>query len=298
MSAHALSVVLIGGPGCGKTSYLGALWSTVRDAALDAPVHLRGTLPQRTQYLDAAEHALLACEPVERTKGGTAERVTLDLSVDRHDIDLEYLDLAGESVEAGLKLRMVGEEFAAHLQGASCLVLFVHPNPTIQQTITDANRGLRAIDPVLASQSDTEGADADAGLGELDPLVVWLATPTSVQLVDLLQVAEGLRGDTPCHIAVVVSAWDTVANSPDGTLTPSQWLEGRLPLLHQFLSANEAQNRWNVYGISAQGGDFQNDEDVERLLDLTCPERTIVESDAGRSTDISEPLRWFVEGLM
>lgn len=301
MTTHEFKVILIGGPESGKTSYLGALWSSVRDAELSAPVHLRGSLPAKTQYLDAAEHALLACERVERTRGGTAERVALELSVDGHNLNLEYLDLAGESVEAALELRMVGHEFADHLEDTNCLFLFIHPNPALQQTISEANNRLRAIDPGLAPVADaeaTDAAEAKADSAAVDPLAMWKSAPTSVHLVDLLQVAEGLRRYAPCHIAVIISAWDIVAGSPDASLTPRRWLERQMPLLHQYLSTNELVSPWTVFGISAQGGDFGNSNDVERLLDLNYPERTIVESDAGRGSDIAEPLRWFIQGSM
>jgi hypothetical protein len=63
------------------------------------------------------------------------------------------------------------------------------------------------------------------------------------------------------RLAIVVSAWDLVSKN----VAPTTWLESRLPLLSQFLRANNDWMTSEVFGVSSQGGDL--DDDRQKLLD-------------------------------
>lgn len=70
------------------------------------------------------------------------------------------------------------------------------------------------------------------------------------KLVDLLQISRRFRGTDPQKLAVVISAWDLCALEG---FNPEEWLKERLPLLHQYLHANDDVCPFEIYGISAQG---------------------------------------------
>ena len=81
-------------------------------------------------------------------------------------------------------------------------------------------------------------------------------TSTQVELVELLQFVLLLRdsiGRLP--VAGIISAWDLIR----GAVPPAEWFADRLPLLSQFLQANSEDVPFQVYGISAQGGDLEKD---------------------------------------
>jgi hypothetical protein len=67
-------------------------------------------------------------------------------------------------------------------------------------------------------------------------------------------------------------------------------------MLSQFLKANHEKLLTNIYGISAQGGDFEDDDERAALQKLREPtERIRVQVGSEQSKDISAPIQWLLE---
>jgi hypothetical protein len=115
-------------------------------------------------------------------------------------------------------------------------------------------------------------------------------TPTQVQLVELLQFVKWAKHRlNQFRLGVVISAWDVIMKGRP--TTPDQWLEDRLPMLHQFLAANHESFCSRVYGVSAQGGDIKQEADTLRAK-LSPSERIIVVEGTTQSADITIPIRY------
>ena len=68
------------------------------------------------------------------------------------------------------------------------------------------------------------------------------------------------------NIRFVVSAWDLVEKAfKVDKLTPERYIKRKLPLLYQYLMCNTEKFSYEIWGASAQGGDFNNKEDLQRL---------------------------------
>ena len=85
---------------------------------------------------------------------------------------------------------------------------------------------------------------------------------------------------------------------PDGDTSkkhPKLWLENELPLLNQFLESNRDLLEFKIFGISAQGGDYDGDKD--KLQEEIHPsKRIIVQKETGEiSSDISLPIKWLLD---
>jgi len=140
---------------------------------------------------------------------------------------------------------------------------------------------------------------------EAGHVLPWVAkfAPTQVQVVDLLQMLRTPPLDVgPRRLAIVLSAWDKVA--PEG-MTPSGLLHERMPLLRQYLSNSDHAYAWRVFGVSAQGGDYEplpeakaewSPEKVEALLQLDkASDRIQIVADRAASHDLTEPIAWLME---
>ena len=95
------------------------------------------------------------------------------------------------------------------------------------------------------------------------------------------------------NLGVVISAWDCVK---DEQLNPSAWVEHRLPLLWQFLKANDRIVE-RYFGISAQGAELEHAGEIreESQRSGRCSDRiTVVQEDLSESHDITEPIRWLI----
>ena len=93
------------------------------------------------------------------------------------------------------------------------------------------------------------------------------------------------------------SAWDKAASRG---FSPEEYLAKRMPLLDQFLR-HGLHPDWEkrIYGVSAQGGDYDDDNsklaDAERLRDIDVPSERISVVYAGdKSNDLTEPLQWLL----
>lgn len=121
-------------------------------------------------------------------------------------------------------------------------------------------------------------------------------TPRQVQVVDILDsFADSSVDLRPTRVAVVVSAWDLVA---DGT-TPEEWLSQRMPLLDQYLKSHADEFETRIYGVSAQGGrlpkrEKPNEEsDRARLLEEKVASRRIrVVGYGAGAHDLTHPIAW------
>ena len=96
----------------------------------------------------------------------------------------------------------------------------------------------------------------------------------------------------PLRVAVLLSAWDLV-EAMSRTETPERFLERRLPLLHQFLRANDLGLTARIYGVSAQGGDLKTQHD-ELAAKVNPSERVRVVGPEASVHDLAAPLRFLV----
>jgi hypothetical protein len=190
--------------------------------------------------------------------------------------------------------RECDKDVAEILSGDTGILLFVH------------------ADRIDSPQWVTDVAALSAKMGLDLPLVnpvPWhpRLAPTQVQLVDLIQLlCAPPLGSPPRRLGVVLSAWDKVA--PEGR-TPAEFVAERMPLLHQWLNHAAVAARFRVFGVSAQGGDYEPDADVktsaqwspeqvETLRGLDRPsDRVLVVGDGlpADCHDITEPITWVMD---
>jgi len=189
-------------------------------------------------------------------------------------------DVAGEAVRALWEERRWKSGLDELARSASGVLLFIKANDIVQPL-----RVQRAMDPkarrqpVLDEEPDFAAIPFDPG-----------GSPTQVKLVDLIRAVLDLRATRRLRLAIVISAWDMVTQEE---VTPLELIRLRMPLLWQYLASNPELIVFRTYGVSAQGGDFENPSDSERLLSVEPPaKRAIVVGEDIASHDVSHPLRW------
>lgn len=284
------SIVICGLPDSGKTTFLAALWHlvTARDVATklafdslrDGDQTYLNTIVR--QWRDARVQARTSGQPTLvsmnlRDANGTRLRVT-------------FPDLSGESYRRMWEDRDCDPDVARILGRGTGVLLFVHADRIeCPQWIVDVSGWMRRLGLPLEEGKPIKWHPRHA--------------PTQVQLVELLQFLHMPPLDIgPRRVAIALSAWDKV--EPEGR-TPSAFLAEKLPLLHQYLEHGPLAERWRVYGVSAQGGDYEplegskaewSRKDVERARAYDEPsDRIKLTSDVARSRDLTEPIAWLTE---
>jgi hypothetical protein len=288
-----VSAVFVGSAGSGKTTYLAALWSTVKNAPKGQYPRLSGSLPRNTQLLDEIEHALLAGTSVHRTRRDTGEEVRLSLKLDAEsDVEVHYIDVAGESISSVVFDRQAPGLLMTSLAEATATMLFLHPDDTKQMPMLAHPVAVHASGST--SEADTTGSSAPVIVEEASDEQIWREASSDIRHVEMLQLCQEAAQQPGTPIAVIVSAWDLVAVGKDVWTDPdpTTWLKKELPLLTQYLEAHEDRHPWRVFGVSAQGADNDDEAAIKALLSARCAERTVVVGSRGWTREISAPIEW------
>ena len=77
-----------------------------------------------------------------------------------------------------------------------------------------------------------------------------------------------------------------------GKKKPDVWFEKHLPLLHQYLTSNGSLFECKYFGVSAQGCDYKDTDEVKKLKLVETYERAKVKEGENFTNDISSPIIW------
>jgi len=260
--------VMIGFPNTGKTTFIAAIWKYLKDTKNDN--FELDSYPSNREYLEHLVESWLQCKQVARTITGKYEKVNFTIKTNNGLIDIIIPDISGESYKKIFFSREIEKNLFSNLSEATGLIVFINSQ------LEDINTHNRS------GGSDT----SEKGERNISKVPPFLAedTPLRIQLVDVLQSILDINRNIT-KIAVVISAWDLI----DDNITPDKWVQNNISFLYNFIKNNFLNYRY--YGISAQGGDYQ--EKKEELLSMDSPiDRIIVFDDNSRSNDITLPLKY------
>lgn len=208
------------------------------------------------------------------------------------EIQLNFIDLSGETFEKIFATRNIEERVETLLREMSGLLLFVTAlRPRDDVSIVDIGQKL----PEAMPEETDDDAPAVIQENAVEQPFTASLSPHQVQLVDLLDsLVDQPVSMRPARIAVIISAWDKAPN-----ISPERWLHERMPLLHQYLSTHQDEIPFRIYGVSAQGGSVPTkekpDEKSDRAELLKKPiagERIKVVGNGASEHDLTHPIRW------
>lgn len=275
-------LLLMGLPDTGKTTFLSAFWHITESAEIDCSLLIE-KLDDDMEYLNKITEQWLAYKEVDRTTGSTYKDINLKMKDKLTDqkFNLFIPDLSGEIFRSQWEHREWSKKYNEIINDLSGILIFISPK-TLEMPIT-----IKDVNDVIGPEQKEDESK----------IIKWSPekSPTQVIYVDLIQfllshVSEVFR------ISIIISAWDLILNkdsfNPDDT-TPSNWLKQNLPLLDQFLYSNFDEQRYKIFGVSAQGGDYEKDD--AKLKKISKPsERVIVMDNKNKMCDITQPVKWLL----
>jgi len=272
--------LMVGLPETGKTTYLAALWHVAKSHEVAGSMRLERREGDQ-EYLNNIADAWSKCAELVRTAGEGEMGVAILLRNPENDrlVRLSIPDMSGELFKTQWETRRCTGEFADLVNEVGGCLLFLHPGKMVEtQWIADANATLE------------EWTGDDDGEEKTEPPVRsdWEAktAPTQVQMVELLQfMAELTEGQL--QLAVIVSAWDLVKEQ----ITAAEWVEKRMPLFWQYITANPNLYSVSYMGVSAQGGERS---DASLLEHEIASHRIKIHAPGGKEHDITQPIRWLM----
>jgi SRP54-type protein, GTPase domain. len=279
-------VSIVGLPSSGKTTLLAALWHMVREPGSSTALSFDGLSNGNYEHLNQLAKRWRSGKIQQRTQVSGARNVTMRLKdASGRQVEVSFPDLPGEEFARMWERRELDKSMVGTL-AAPAIVLLINGD-TIRMPAWVVER------MALAKKLGVVPAAIEAAEWSAD------LAPTQVKVVDLLQML--MSGDLNIgsrRLSLLISAWDKVEGEQ---LTPAGLLESKLPLLDQYLRSGRDPWTWHVWGLSAQGGVYEDPEkeesfdETERLRELERPSDRIkvVDGDAV-TTDITKPLEWLI----
>jgi len=282
------SIVIVGLPESGKTTFLAALWHVITAREVPTRLAFHNLRVGSVSHLNDIAARWRDAKEQDRTAIGGNRFVSMNLlDADGEPIEITFPDVAGEAYRQMWEERDYTPEIEEYLKALGVL-LFIH------------------ADTIRAPSWIVDEVALCKALGlpfEEGQVISWhpRLSPTQVPLVDFLQLLRRPPFDIgPRRLALMLSAWD---KARDDGLTPEVYLKTKLPLLNQYLTLGLDEWTWRVYGLSAQGGDYDSTDvrvakkdDAANLRNLDRPsERIQVVGYGGAIHDLTEPLAWLTE---
>lgn len=285
MTGNSRSVVSIGLPASGKTTYLAALWYLVKRTG-GTRLQFNRLLEGDNSHLNNIAERWSEARTQDRTKisGDLVVKLSL-LDPDGREIILGFPDVAGEAFKEMWANRECDSKVSEMIRDGNVL-LFIHADNIVQPA---------PLMP-LPSSSDAEEEPPAEGIAWSPDI-----SPTQVMLVSLLSMLnEPVLGGprSTRRLAVMLSAWDIVESRGK---SPEEFFREHLPLLNQYLQ--QCTDGWTsrIYGVSAQGGTYDNPDietpgdDASRLLRFDSPiDRIRLIRGTETSKDLTEPIEWLI----
>lgn len=288
MSTNA--IVVVGLPSSGKTTFLAALWHLIFSREIPTQLSLESIARGNHSHLNAITDRWLRAQEQERTLTDGNAVVSLNLlDAARQPVEIIFPDVAGETFSRMWEQRECAPEIAEMLQHGNVLLFINARRIETPRWVLDATTEAEAL--------------GEAGTPDEDSPIAWspALAPTQVQLVSLLSsLAEPPLFNGPRRLCVMLSAWDKAKGE---RLSPNEFVAKKLPLLHQFLLTNRAMWDWRIFGVSAQGGDYDSmkngsapKQEAEHLRSVDVPANRILLTEDGTSEshDLTAPLTWLM----
>jgi hypothetical protein len=269
-SISTLDLLLVGLPDSGKSTYLGALFHGLKSNGSDGLALDR--LPEERDYLIELENEWLSLRPLERSRHHGPKHIELPLRDEQthRSFVLVVPDIVGEEYETAWEDGVWSDGVRERVSRSDGLLLFIRADDIREPSLIDAQSG--ASSPEI-DRDRTPWGPKDS--------------PTQAKLCDLLeQVADVRGGDVP-PVAVIIAAWDVVA---DTGVSADAWLEWQTPLLWQWLQSQAPDAEHRVFAVSAQGGDLRQKK-VRAKLARHAERRPIPKG----ADALTKPLRWLLE---
>lgn len=296
-----VSISIIGLPGSGKTTFVAALWELVTENRATKVLRFHSIGENDQTYLRKIVKVWRSAKEQARTRLTGLSAVRMNLQNQTGDVvRVTMPDAPGEDFRAMWEERELGRVLGASLATGNIMLLL---------------NGNKVKSPAWVTERATQRKVIGMQKGEALP-EEWdpKFAPTQVQLVDLLQqISHPPVGSTGRRIVVMISAWDKAEGEG---LTPEDFLTQKLPLLAQYLQAGRDGWTSRVYGVSAQGGEYDGNEnnaeqeegeeaqrkskvtkgkDADRLRDVDVPaDRIRLVFGETESSDLTEPLQWLM----
>ena len=289
---------MAGMPGSRKTAYIGSTWNLIAESNIPTKLYKKvGSMPENYRKLEEISQQLLLYNDLKRTKED--EQIELRMTLcdkQGNEIDLNIPDSAGEIFRDLVDDRRIKKETAVRLRESDGILFFIY--------YKNMSREVRIPVPVCEDKEDKKKKeDKISGVQNCSGNSKGITMnknreANQSEVVELLQALLELRSDNPelVNIRFVLSAWDMVEKDYGKNICPEEFMKKKFPLLYQFVITNTDRIKAEFWGISALGGDLNDQEDVKRLQEEEFNAIKVLPPGGVQSNDLTDLLYGIGEG--
>jgi Double-GTPase 1 len=296
-------ILLMGLPESGKTTFLAGLSAFTESSSPEKKME-QYHLSSNSSYLTSIVNRWLDADEQERTKISATKNDKTDAELYLRFISSDekftlYIpDFHGEAFENQFLDRQMDEELSNQVKNCQGMLLFIQPEKIKNALLIEDIHAAKAIEKKINQLASGPGNGIDVVISQEKPVADPFDKehiPTQLVLSDLIEIQLSQIPSGKLHLALVISAWDSVIKL-DNTISPFKWLEKNMPLLYQYLICNNEKLNFRVFGVSANGGDVKNLEDKKRLQNFPEPtDRIFVQEEEVKHKNIASPIEWILE---
>lgn len=267
---------MVGMPGSGKTTFLANICNMLIDGSIDTKLKARvDELPVLNATIEECSEKLLSGQSFERTLTDVAYKVQVNLyNRNGEKYIFEIPDCSGEKYRDLVQDRQIDEDFVIQFKKSDSILFFVNYFNMSRERLIKVVNEEQKTEEVSGEDSIEKNREANQS-----------------QVVELLQlIIELTKRDKRPKIKIIISAWDVIDRNDEQYNVPRDFLTKRLPLLDQYLNCNKGEMDCEIWGISAQGGDFENEEQRQQVQRKGFDSIIVVDPDGNRSNDLTSIL--------
>lgn len=278
---------MMGIPESGKTTFLVAFTFMLEDQTEGTRLHLNPSEPPEgmtKEFKEEMDH-WGKFEPLTHTRVGQIHKMKYTLYDEKEErYILEIPDRYGEIFSNIVLNRYIEDETREEWLAADKILFFVN----LKRMNIGSQEELLTELPQEMQQLLRNGKESLEKKKDVDKKFIL---PDQFMLVELLQMLQEIRKNGT-FIKFIISAWDSLnLQSIDyEKQLPEIIFEKYLPFVYQFLKSNSNSIKAEFWGVSAQGSDLLDKEEIKKMSQaLDSMERVIVVDSKGEvSHDLSK----------
>ena len=240
------SILIIGPPRSGKTTFLAQLYTRIQDDK--GELRLTKT-PENIEGLLNACNQLAAGKEIDTTPADENVEIVIPVRLADKKLDLVCKDYGGEQIRNITHLLEYDDRWSSRAKSNDRWILFIRPGEIYNQY--DLSQSGFAERDDEKRTTNIEGSFSD-----------------QYHFIELLQSLLHARGTSiktflkSPKLLVVLTCWDEL----DTNDQPVQTLTKRMPLFHHFVHTLWEKDSYKVIGLSAQHFPIDNDEARDKYL--------------------------------
>lgn len=280
---------MVGMPESGKTTFLVSLCRTLMLAEIETLLKLESSaIPNGIDNIEDLMRDLGRCHEVGRTLENTHYDIEIPLiDKKRNHINLLIPDLSGEFFRDLVRDRRLKREIVEKLNNADEILFFINTYTMSKETRIRLQE--KNATKLLKEETELIVVKETEKNSSINDTIKKKANQS--ELVDLLQGIVFLK-KKKLRIKFIISAWDKVESDYKLEVpSPDEYIKKQLPLLYQYIQSNSEKFDSIIWGVSAQGGDFSVDEDLQKFKENNLYELIkVIDNNKSESNDLTKIL--------